>query len=150
MIITFCGHACFVGSEEYEKKILALLEETAGDNPADMFLGGYGGFDSFAYNVCKKYKASHPSVSLIFVTPYITEQYQKNHLEFIKNMYDDIIYPEIENKPKRFAVFYRNRYMVDRADFVIAYVNRSYGGAYDTYKYASGKGKIIFNLGYIK
>ena len=146
MIITFCGHRSFVGSEEYEKKILALLEKTVGDNPADMFLGGYGGFDSFAYEVCKKYKASHPSVSLIFVTPYITEQYQKNHLEFIKNMYDSIIYPEIENKPKRFAVFYRNRYMVEKADIVIACVSNTWGGAYTTYKYAVSKQKRIFNI----
>ena len=49
MIVTFCGHAHFSKSEDYEQKILAFLEKKVGDQPADMYLGGYGGFDSFAY-----------------------------------------------------------------------------------------------------
>ena len=77
MIITFCGHAQFRKSGEYEQKILGFLEETVGDQPAEMYLGGYGEFDNFAYDCCKKYKETHPKVSLIFVTPYLTVEYQK-------------------------------------------------------------------------
>ena len=107
MIITFCGHSQFTRTEEYEQKILAFLEEKVGDNPADFYLGGYGSFDSFAYDCCKKYKAIHPGVSLIFITPYMTVEYQQNHLEYQKTRYDEIIYPEIEDKPPRFAITYR-------------------------------------------
>ena len=146
MTITFCGHACFMKTEEYEQKILAFLEETVGDKAADMYLGGYGAFDSFAYDCCKKYKETHPEVSLVFVTPYLTEEYQRNHLEYSKTRYDEIIYPEIEDKPLRFAITYRNRYMVDKADFVVAYVTHNSGGAYSTYSYAKRKGKKIFSL----
>ena len=60
--------------------------------------------------------------------------------------YDSIIYPEIENKPRKFAIFYRNRYMVEKADYVVAYVEHSWGGAYQAYKYAKGKGKSVYNL----
>ena len=69
MIVTFCGHAHFLKSEEYEKKILTFLEEKVGDQPADMYLGGYGEFDSFACDCCKKFKETHSKVSLIFITP---------------------------------------------------------------------------------
>ena len=106
MIVTFCGHAQFHKTEEYEQKILAFLEEKVGDNPADFYLGGYGSFDSFAYDCCKQYKATHPGVSLIFITPYMTVEYQQNHLEFEKKRYDEIIYPEIEDKPLKFAITY--------------------------------------------
>ena len=51
MIITFCGHSAFRGTEEYEQKILDLLKEKVGDSAADMYLGGYGGFDRFAYGL---------------------------------------------------------------------------------------------------
>ena len=146
MIVTFCGHAQFHKTEEYEQKILAFLEEKVGDQPADMYLGGYGGFDSFAYDCCKKFKETHPKVSLIFITPYLTVEYQKNHLEYQKTRYDEIVYPDIEDKPPRFAIIYRNRYMVDKADYVVAYVSHDWGGAYTTYKYAQRKGKKIFNL----
>ena len=55
-------------------------------------------------------------------------------------------YPEIENKPKRYAITYRNRYMAEKADYVIAYVSHGWGGAYATYMYAKRREKEIFNL----
>ena len=99
MIVTFCGHSAFCGTVEQEEKILDFLEENIGDSHADMYLGGYGDFDEFAYNCCKKYKKTHPNTSLVFVTPYITEDYQRNHLDYQRTRYDAILYPEIENKP---------------------------------------------------
>ena len=76
----------------------------------------------------------------------MTIDYQKNHLNCDKTRYDLIIYPEIEDKPKRYAITYRNKYMVEVADYVVAYVSHSWGGAYATYNYAKRKGKNIFNL----
>ena len=146
MIITFCGHSQFTRTEEYEQKILAFLEEKVGDKSADFYLGGYGSFDAFAYDCCKKYKATHPDVSLIFITPYMTVEYQKNHLDYQKKRYDDIIYPEIEDKPPRFAITYRNRWMVEQADYVICGITHDWGGAYKTYQYAKRKKKNIYNV----
>lgn len=122
------------------------MEKQIGDMKAELYLGGYGEFDSFAYQCCKKYKEIHSNVSIVFVTPYITIEYQKNHLHQMEDKYDYIIYPEIEDKPKRFAITYRNRYMIDCADIVIAYVDHDWGGAYKMYKYAQSKGKPIINL----
>ena len=146
MIVTFCGHAHFSKTEECEQKLLSFLEEKVGGRSVDMYLGGYGGFDGFAYDCCKKYKETHPNVSLVFVTPYLTTEYQKNHLSYQKTRYDLILYPEIEDKPLRFAISYRNRYMVEKADYVVAYVSHGFGGAYATYTHAKRKGKMIFNL----
>lgn len=61
--------------------------------------------------------------------------------------YDVTLYPEIEDKPPKFAIVYRNRWMVDKADLVIAYVNYRRGGAYKTYAYAKRKGKTVINFG---
>ena len=146
MVVAFCGHAKFCKTKEYEQQIRAFLEEKVGEQPADMYLGGYGNFDIFAYECCKKYKETHPNVSLVFVTPYLSVEYQKNHLAYQKTRYDSIIYPKIEDKPKRYAITYRNKYMVEKADFVVAYITHDWGGAYATYKHAKRKGKEIFNL----
>ena len=146
MIITFCGHSQFTGTEKNKKRIFAFLEERVGETYAEMYLGGYGGFDNFAYECCKKYKESHPNILLVFVTPYITEQYQRNRLKDEAERYDMILYPPIEDKPKRYSIFYRNKYMVDKADFVIAYIDHNFGGAYKTYDYAKRKGKEILNI----
>ncbi len=146
MIVTFCGHADFSKSKEYEQKLLSFLEERVGERAADMYLGGYGNFDSFAYDCCKKYKETHPSVSVVFVTPYMTVEYQRNYLRYQEKRYDSILYSEIESKPKRYAIIYQNRYMVEKADCVVAYVEQAWGGAYTTYQYAQRKGKEILNL----
>ena len=111
-----------------------------------MYLGGYGGFDNFAYDCCKKFKETHNNIPLIFVTPYLTVEYQKDHLNHQKTRYDVIIYPEIENKPPRYAITYRNKYMVEKADFVVAYMTHDWSGAYKTYQYANLKKKPIFNI----
>lgn len=146
MIVTFCGHSQFRRTEELDRELLTILEEKIGDVPADLYLGGYGDFDRFAYDCCRKYKETHPNVSLVYVTPYLTAKYQRNHLEYEKTRYDAILYPDIEKIPPRLAIVYRNRYMVEMADLVVAYVSHSSGGAYATYQHAQKKGKVIYNL----
>ncbi len=146
MIITFCGHATFVGTKEMENRLLDCFDQVACQESIDFYLGGYGAFDEFAFAACKKYKEMHIDTRLIFITPYITEQYQKKVLFLEKDRYDEILYPAIENKPLRFAISYRNQWMIEKADLVIAFVERDWGGAYKSYRYAKRKGKRIFNL----
>ncbi len=146
MIVTFCGHAHFSGTAEHEQRILAFLENNVGDRKTDFYLGEYGEFDRFAYHCCKSYQCTHPGVSLVLVTPYMTVDYQRTHLERQKERYDAIVYPDLEEKPLRYAIAYRNRYMVDCADLVISYIDHDWGGAYKTYRYAKKKGKVVFNL----
>lgn len=142
MIITFCGHADFQETEEYKREMLNFLEETVGDQPAQMYLGGYGRFDRFSYACCKAYQKTHPNVSLVYVSPYLNEC----HLQHPQTCYDAVIYPPIENKPLKFAIVYRNKYMVEQADCVVACISRTFGGAYQTYQHAKKKGKPILNL----
>ena len=146
MIITFCGHSTYCPSSEDERKLLQFFEERIGDRPAEFFLGGYGHFDSFARSCAAKYKRTHPNVRLILVTPYITPSYQKTHLEYARELYDEILYPELESVPPRYAITYRNRYMVEKADVVVAYIVCRTSGAYETYRHAVRKKKEIFYI----
>ena len=146
MIITFCGHSDFFGAHDKEARLLSLLETRVGNEDAQMYLGGYGAFDAFAYACCKKYKETHPRVRLVYVTPYMRAE----HLAGKKGLYDEILYPPIEDKPMRFAISYRNQYMAEHADLVIAYIDHTWGGAYRTYLHAKRKGKVIYNLADLK
>ena len=76
MIITFFGHSTFCERDKYREKVLVLLDKLVGNSEAEIYLGEYGAFDAFAYECCKTFKSSHPNVSLVFVTPYLTEEYQ--------------------------------------------------------------------------
>ena len=61
-------------------------------------------------------------------------------------LYDSIVYPPIEKTPPRFAISKRNEWMISKADLVIAYVSRTYGGAYQTLQFARRKKKRVINL----
>ena len=147
MIVAFCGHGDFLQTQEITKRMMKVLEEEIGESSAELFLGGYGNFDAFAHACGKAYKSGHKNVSLTLVTPYMTDQYQKKHLEPVKGDYDTILYPDLEGKPLRFAISYRNKFMIEQAHLVIAYVNHEWGGAYKTLQHAKRKGKKIVNLG---
>lgn len=59
------------------------------------------------------------------------------------------LFPEgIENAPKRFAIDFRNRFMVKQSDIVVSYVNRDFGGAAKFVDAARKMGKNIINLSY--
>ena len=146
MIVVFFGHRDFIANDEHREKIISILHDFVGDSAVEFYLGGYGHFDDFAYRCCTSFAKNHENTSLVFVTPYITEEYQRNYLTEVTNKYHSIIYPDIENVPKRFAITYRNRYMVEKADLIICYVKREYGGAFQAIKYAERKGKRIINI----
>ena len=146
MTVTFCGHKDYIEKDGDRNKILEYLRRVGNNQPIDFLLGGYGAFDRFALSVSRSYKKEYRESRLYFVTPYMTESYQKNQLKAAKNEYDSIIYPPIENVPPRFAISFRNKYMVEKADIVIAYVKRDYGGAAATLRVAKRLKKTYFNL----
>lgn len=146
MVIAFFGHADFQSTNEYRKELLSLLEEEVQNEEVEFLLGGYGNFDSFARSCCAEYKKTHPQTRMAFVTPYITEEYQRNRLSQVKDLYDQIVYPELEKTPLRFAISKRNEWMAEKADLVIAYVACSRGGAYKALQFARRKKKTVINL----
>ena len=87
MIVTFCGHSDFKDNGSYTQIMLDFLEKTVGDCSAEMYLGGYGGFDAFACKCCKKYKENHSDISLIFVSPYVISERQKNLYSSYDHLY---------------------------------------------------------------
>ena len=62
--------------------------------------------------------------------------------------YSNIIYPEgIEIVPKRFAIDWRNKWMLRQADYVVTYITHSWGGAAKFAEKAMKSGKTVINLG---
>jgi uncharacterized phage-like protein YoqJ len=145
VIITFCGHSNYLGCVEDEERLLNLIETVACGNQVDFYLGGYGGFDTFALKCARRYKQCHKNAKLVFVTPYLGKWLDERK-DTLKIHYDEIIYPEIERVPQKFAIIKRNEWMVEQADYLFAYVATHYGGAYRTLFYAHKRKKSYTNL----
>ena len=71
-----------------------------------------------------------------------------------KSEYDDftntILPDSIETVPKRFAISYRNKWMVEQSDIVVTYVTRSFGSAAQFKASAQRQGKTVIELSEIE
>lgn len=147
MRICFFGHRDFLITDELEKKLISVLYENLHED-CEFFFGGYGVFDNLAYK-CVSRLTSCYKIQKTFVTPYITESYLKNQVEYDRYKYDQVVYPEIEKVPYKFAISARNKWMVEQSDLVICYITRSHGGAYQAVRHAKNIQKQIICLGNI-
>ena len=146
MNISFFGHADFLENAFIEKKIYTLIETLAEGKDAFFLIGEHGGFDRFAYNVCDQYRKKHATAKIGCVIPYAWY----GDRAAAQGVFDQIIYPPIERAPLRFAISYRNRWMVEESDAVIGYVNHRFGGAYQALAFAKRRKKPLYNLGEIE
>lgn len=142
----FFGHRHLYDSESSIYKLLInTIEPLIIDSGFTEFLfGGYGAFDALAHRAADELKKSHADIKTVYV-----QAYYKPHdanMESIQRRYDEVHYPELEEKPPRFAITYRNRAMIDSSEFCIFYVRRDHGGAFDAMQYAKRKGKAMINL----
>lgn len=149
MIITFIGHSFLGENLNLDNKIkFEILKNVKENEKVNFYCGGYGAFDELCRRVCRNLQKENENFEVVFVTPYITPSQQKKIDDYLLNgLYDSVMYPELENTPMRFAIIKRNKWMIEHADLIIAYVEYEYGGAYNALKYAYQKGKAVINLG---
>lgn len=140
MTVTFCGHSDVPQQEDVRQWLIITVDKLILQD-ADMFLlGGYGGFDRMASSVVWEMKKKYPWVRSVLVLPYLDRKMDESQCDWT-------VYPGLEKVPKRYAITHRNRYMVNEADVVVAYVQHNWGGAAQTLEYAKQKKKriILYN-----
>lgn len=146
MTICFCGHSNLYGNyDEVKQKCLCVVKEQLNMGADKFLIGNYGEFDFLAAAVCLALKAEYLHIEVDLVIPY----YRPNidiYTQDKYNRFDNVIVPPLEEIPHRYRIVKANRYMVDQADAVIAYVWNKSGGAAKTLSYASKRRKIIYNL----
>lgn len=145
---TFAGHR-EVFHKGIDKKLLKTLKQLAKlDSEFCFYFGGMGDFDSMCVSAVLELMCLYrqKKFRMVLVAPYMTK-HLNDFRECYEMLYDEIIIPgeSAEVYFKR-SIFARNRWMADQSEYMIAYVHRDFGGAYDTMKYAEGKGVKVINL----
>ena len=126
------------------KQIRALLSS---HEYVEFLVGRDGDFDRLASSAIRSVRRSLDcrSCAHVLVLPYERAEHRENR-EAFEDYCDEIeIYPGGGVHPKG-AIQARNRYMVDRCDLLLCYVERENGGAWQTLCYARKRGKKIVNL----
>ncbi|MBR2476664.1 MAG: hypothetical protein IKB50_00840 [Clostridia bacterium] len=138
MKVCFCGHREVIDTK-VETRLRLIIEQLITDGADTFLLGGYGEFDRLSAHIVCDLKKKYTYIKSILVIPYIHQSYDPD-------LYDYSIFPPLEHTPPKFAISKRNRYMVEESDVVVAYVNKNYGGAYQTLEYGRKKKKKIISV----
>lgn len=139
---------CFFGHKDAPSSIYDKLEEAiekiiAEDEVTGFLVGNQGQFDSMVLTALRRMKEKYPHISYNVVLAYMPAEKEEWHpYEFGETML-----PEgIESVHPRYAISWRNKWMVNEAEFVIAYITHSWGGAARYMEMAAKKGKQIINI----
>lgn len=138
MTVAFCGHAQISQSEKIEKWLYDVTQKLIEQGATTFYLGSYGAFDSLAASVLREQKKRYSQIELVLVLAYLNTGRDTSG-------YDSTVYPPLETVPRRFAISHRNRWMVESADVVVAYVLHDWGGAATTLRCAKQKKKQIIS-----
>ena len=142
MTCTFFGHRNV--PNEIEPILRSTLIDLIEKHDVKLFyVGNHGGFDRMVRRVLKDMAETYK------ITYHVALAYMPGKIDEISNEdYSDTILPDgIETVPKRFAISYRNRWMIDQSDYVVTYVtNHIASGAAQFKELAEKRKKIVINL----
>ncbi|MBQ7836490.1 MAG: DUF1273 domain-containing protein [Clostridia bacterium] len=142
MICTFFGHRECYGLNE--KTLERAIDELIRKGVDTFYVGHQGNFDSMVLGCLKKLKEIYSNISFTVVLAYMP-----THKYDLYNGYS--IYPEgLEIGLPKFSIERRNKWMIDRSDYCLCYVDHTRGGAYKFVKIAKNKGVEIINLGSVE
>ena len=136
---TFFGHRdC---QDEIKPKLRAVLADLIENHNVDMFYVGHQGqFDAIVHRVLKELKAEYPTVIYAVVLAYMPSE----KTEY--DDYSDTMLPEgIESVHPRYAISWRNDWMIKQSDYVVAYITHTWGGAAQYAEKARRQKKIVLN-----
>ena len=138
MTCTFFGHRNTYRDIQptLASTIIDLIETKQVDT---FYYGNHGNFDRMVHTELKKLKAQYPHIRCFMVLAYLPSKDEHPEAE--------TIFPEgIEAVPKKFAISFRNQWMLDQSEFVISYTTSSIGGAAKFTDKAIKRGRTVIQL----
>ena len=138
-ICSFCGHRDADSSLRTQIKA-AIMDIIENEDITTFYSGGMGNFDSLCESVVRELKRIYP-LKLYLIAPHMTQKINRDG-KYYKELYDDIIIPDLGEVHYKRAITERNKWIVEQSEIVLCCIYRSGGGAYQTYQYAQRLRKI--------
>ena len=141
-VCTFFGHRDCPASVRPQLRM--TLTELIEHQSVDVFyVGNKGAFDRLVRSVLRELAQEYPHIRYAVVLERMPGRQNGDHPED----FSDSVLPEgIEKAPARYAIVWRNRWMLRQADFVVTYVTHPGGGAAQFAELAAKQGKTVLNL----
>ena len=141
-VCTFFGHRdC---PAEVKPKLREVLTDLIENHSVNMFyVGNKGAYDRLVRSVLRKLVQEYPQIHYAVVLERMPGKQNENAPED----YSDTMLPEgIEKVHPRFAILWRNKWMLRQSDYVVTYVTHSWGGAAQFAELAERQKKTVVRL----
>lgn len=137
---TFFGHRDCPDSIKLKLREV-LLDLVLQQNVNMFYVGNQGGFDAIVRGVLRELKNEYPQINYAVVLAYMSCSQNEN-----EDTSDTMLPEGIEFVHPRYAISWRNNWMLQRSDFVVTYITHSWGGAAKFADKAKKQGKRVFNI----
>lgn len=125
MVCTFFGHAN--APKEIEPIIKSTLVDLIENKYVTTFyVGNQGNFDYMVANVLQELSEIY-SISYYIVLAYMPKKNEISDSHTLLPEGIELVHP-------KYAISWRNKWMIDKSDYVVTYVRRNFGGAYRSIK----------------
>ncbi len=143
--VSFAGHREIDDYLYAEKKLIEIISNLLITKEfLEFYVGDNGDFDILATAVIrqlrKQYGTQNSALNLVL-------SYKKANMKLYEEQFDSIIIPaEVQGVHYKKAITVKNRWIMQKSDFVICYIKRKSGGAYSAVKYAGKIGVTVCNI----
>lgn len=135
---TFFGHEdC---PDTVRGNLQLVLRKLVTDYGVEMFyVGNQGRFDVLVRGVLRELKEEYPQIDYAVVLAYMP-------CSQIEDTSDTMLPEGIEFVHPRYAISWRNSWMLQQSDYVVTYITHSWGGAAKFADKARKQGKRVINI----
>ena len=139
---------CFFGHKDTPETIkgnlFAAIEQLIVEHGVETFyVGNQGSFDFYTRAALRQLQKKYPHIRYAVVLAYMPgEVSEYDDMDHIETML-----PEgIEEVHPRYAIDWRNRWMLRQSQYVICYIHHHWGGAAKYVQASQRQGKTVINL----
>ena len=137
---------CFFGHkdtpEDMKPALYAAIEELITQcGVSTFYVGNQGAFDAYVRSALRQFSGKYPHIRYAVVLAYMPGK---------QNEYDDfsdtMLSEGIEEVHPRYALDWRNRWMLRESQYIVCYIHHRWGGAAKYVQMALRQGKTVINL----
>ena len=138
---------CFFGHKDTPETIkgnlYAAIEQLIVEHGIETFyVGNQGHFDFYARAALRQLQKKYPRICYAVVLAYMPGEV----CEYDADRSDTMLPEGIEEVHPRYAIDWRNRWMLRQSQYVICYIHHHWGGAAKYAQTAQRQGKTVINL----
>ena len=120
-----------------------MLTELIAKGVNSFLVGNQGGFDSIVLYALRMLKEKYPHIPYNVVLAYMPGAKEEWHTHELL----ETLHPEgLESVHPRYAISWRNKWMIRESDVAVTYITHSWGGAAQFAELAEKKMKRVINI----